>query len=102
MEHKLKGNFLTCVSKLQLSNGFTLVEIVIVVMLIGIVEFYVTLDDDKEHCKRVLMRKNCSKGELGQITTQEAEETIDKYLRNLLDGYQDCKLTIPALNQITV
>ena len=37
MEHKLKDNSFTCVSKLQLSAGFTFIEILIVVMLIGII-----------------------------------------------------------------
>lgn len=37
MERKLKDNFLTCVSRLQLSAGFTFVEILIVVMIMGII-----------------------------------------------------------------
>ncbi len=37
MKHKQKDNSLTCVSNLQLSAGFTLIEIVIVMLLMGII-----------------------------------------------------------------
>ena len=37
MERKLKDNSLVCVTKLQLSDGFTLIEILIVVMVMGII-----------------------------------------------------------------
>ncbi len=37
MERKLKDIFLTCLSKLQLSAGFTLIEVGLVVMVMGII-----------------------------------------------------------------